>query len=55
MGKFVFSLAAGSPMVIFLTTKCVTSAINAVIAVAVSVPLWELIRKPLQRAGVMRE
>ena len=54
MGTFVFSLAPGSPMLIFLATKCVTSTINAVLAVAVAVPLWELIRPPLLRAGIMR-
>ncbi len=53
-GAFVFSLAPGSPMLIFLATKCFTSTINAVLAVAVAVPLWEAIRRPLFRAGVVR-
>ena len=53
MGAFVFSLSPGSPMLIFLATKCLTSTINAILAVAVAVPLWEMIRPPLLRARVM--
>ena len=53
MGAFLFSLSPGSPMLIFLATKCLTSTINAILAVAVAVPLWEMIRPPLLRAGVM--
>lgn len=47
MGRYVFSLAAGSPMMLYIVPKAATSLVNAVIAVVVAVPLWELIRRPL--------
>lgn len=54
MGKYVFSLAAGSPMMLYIVPKAATSLVNAVIAVAVAVPLWELVRLPLDRGGLSK-
>ena len=54
MGKYVFSLAAGSPMMLYIVPKVATSLVNAVIAVAVAVPLWELVRVSLARGGLFK-
>ena len=54
MGKYVFSLAAGSPMMLYLVPKAATSLVNGLIAVVVAVPLWEVIRLPLERGGLTR-
>lgn len=54
MGKYVFSLAAGSPMMLYLLPKAATSCVNALIAILVAVPLWALIRLPLGRAGLLK-
>lgn len=54
MGNLVFSLAAGSPMMLYMIPKAATSCVNALLAVLISVPLWEAIRLPLSRAGLTR-
>ena len=53
MGKYVFDLASGSPMMLYIVPKAATSCVNAVIAIVVAVPLWELIRIPLYSSGLL--
>ena len=54
MGQYVFSLAAGSPMMLYIIPKAATSCVNAIIAVVVAVPLWELIYIPLNKTGFLK-
>lgn len=52
-GEYVFSLEAESAMMLYFLPKLLTSVVNGVVAVAVAVPLAAVLRKALDRNGLV--